>query len=249
MAGGCDPVEPRRPPDPGPARLGNAPCCYCLGAAQARAARAAIPLLFLREGRIQERQAGLAGGGGREGGGRSVTPRPGLLLLRRRLPLNSDRQRVAGSWPWRGDLHAGTPGAPLPLPLLWPSLRHLSRPTLGGGGEVTGYHVCGWFPGALPCFPATSKRKRPPLTWLCSRESGSLTACSSSKEPRLSQTDLQEPRSPSNLCFLPRGAANSEGGPKAEETQEHLHLLCHNQLLVFCDARSHFGNILQICSR
>lgn len=114
---------------------------------------------------------------------------------------------------------------------------------------VTGYHVCGWFQGTLPCFPATSKRKRPPLTWLCSRESGSLSACSSSKEPRLSQTDLQEPRSPSNLCFLPRGAANSEGGPKAEETQEHLHLLCHNQLLVFCDARSHFGNILQICSR
>lgn len=137
MAGGClgDPIEPRRPPDRGPARLGNAPCRYCFGAAQARAAGTAIPLLFLREGRIQERQAGLAGGGGREGGGRSVTPRPGLLLLRRRLPLNSDRQRVAGSWPWRGDLHAGTPGAPLPLPLLWPSLRHLSRPTLGGGGE------------------------------------------------------------------------------------------------------------------
>lgn len=166
-----------------------------------------------------------------EGG--ALLPGPDLLLLRRRLPLNSERQRVAGSWPWRGDLHAGTPGALLRLPLLWPSLRHLSRPTPGGGGEVTGYHVCCWFQGALPCFPATSERKRPPVTGLRSGEGGSLTSRSSSKEPRFSQTDLQEPRSPSNLCFLPGGAANSEGEPKAEETQEHLHLLCYNQLLVF----------------
>lgn len=114
---------------------------------------------------------------------------------------------------------------------------------------MTRYHVCRWLQGTLPCFPATSERKRPSLTWLRSWEGGSLTASSSSKEPRFSQIDLHQPRSPNNFCFLPGGAADAEGGPKAAETQEHLHLLRYNQLFVFCGACSHFGNILEIRSR